>query len=88
MQINSAFFDDLSKLAASAASSALDVRREAEAAFAAKLDGYMQAKGFAGQAEFAVVKEMALKALAENEKLETRLSAMEAKIAELAAKRG
>lgn len=69
-------FDDMAKMAASAAGSALDVKRELEAMVHSRIESYLSRTSLVTREEFEVVKEMAEKARAENEALREELAAL------------
>lgn len=80
MQKDNKFFDDMARMAAGMAGGALDMKREIEAAVAARMDAWLARHGIAAvsREEFEIVKEMAQKARQENEALKERLAALEA----------
>lgn len=69
--------DEFAKLMTDAAGAAQGVRKEAEAAFHAQADRWLNSLDVVRREEFDVVREMALKALEENEALKARLEALE-----------
>ncbi|MEM7498110.1 MAG: accessory factor UbiK family protein [Pseudomonadota bacterium] len=82
MQTRSTLFDDLAKLMTNAAGMAQGVREEAETAMRSAFERWLRESSIVSEEEFAAVREMALKARAENEALEARIAALEAKLAE------
>ena len=78
-QTRSRIFDDFSKLMTDAAGLAGGARREVETLARAQLERLMAGMDFVSRDEFEAVREMALKARAENEKLEARIAALESK---------
>lgn len=79
MQTQSPFFDELARLMTEAAGAADGVRREAETAMRSQLQRLAAEMDVVGRDEFEAVREMALKARAENEALQARLDAIEAR---------
>ena len=72
--------DEFAKLVTDAAGAAQGVRREVETAFRAQAERILNSMDVVQREEFEAVREMALKARAENEKLAARLSELEAKL--------
>ena len=79
-QTNSRFFDEVSKLMTDAAGLAEGARREMEQLARAKLERLMAGMDLVSREEFEAVREMAVLARAENEKLAARLAALEARL--------
>lgn len=79
MQKDSRILDDFARLAAGAAGSLLDIRREIEAMVAAKMDKILAKTHAVSREEFEAVKAMAAKAREENEMLKDRLAKLEGK---------
>ncbi len=79
-------FEDFTRLMADATEMAHGVRREAETVMKGQLERLLSTMDLVTREEFEAVKEMAAKARDENEKLSTRLVALEADVAKL--KRG
>lgn len=79
-------FDELAKLMTDAAGAAQGVRREVETAFRAQAERMISSMDLVQREEFEAVREMALKARAENEKLAARIAELEAKPAAKASK--
>ena len=73
MQKDSKFFEDIAKMASGAAGAAMDMRREFEAMWADKFERMFSKGNFVTREEFEVVKAMAEKARAENERLSAEL---------------
>ena len=69
--------DDVSKLAANAASVALGVKRDAEVKFREVIESYIAKGNLVSRDEFEAVKEMAAKARAEADALKKRLDKLE-----------
>ncbi len=80
-QTRGRIFDDLSKLMTDAAGLAEGARREVETLARAQMERLMAGMDFVSREEFEAAREMALKARAENEKLEARIAALESKLA-------
>ena len=80
-QTNSRFFDEVSKLMTDAAGLAEGARREMEQLARAKLERLMAGMDLVSREEFEAVREMAALARTENERLEARIAALEAKLA-------
>ena len=75
--------DEFAKLMTDAAGAAQGVRREVETAFKAQAEKLLNSMEVVQREEFEAVREMAVKARAENKALAARIAALEAKIAEL-----
>lgn len=76
--------DELAKLMTDAAGAAQGVRREVEQAFRAQAERLLNTMEVVQREEFEAVRDMALKARAENKALAARLEALEAKLAKTA----
>jgi BMFP domain-containing protein YqiC len=76
--------DEFAKLMTDAAGAAQGVRREVETAFKAQAERLLNSMEVVQREEFEAVRDMAVKARAENKALAARLDALEARIAELA----
>jgi len=74
-------FDDFAKLMTDAAGAAQGVRREAETAFRAQAERLLNSMDIVKREEFEAMRDMAIKARAENEILSARLDALETKLA-------
>ena len=72
--------DELAKLFTDAAGAAQGVRREMETAFKAQAERLLNSMEVVQREEFEAVREMAVKARAENKALAARIEALEAKI--------
>jgi BMFP domain-containing protein YqiC len=81
-QTQSRFFDDLSRLMTDAAGLADGARREAQTFARTQMERMMAGMDIVTREEFEAVKEMAARARDENEKLQARIAALEAKLAE------
>jgi len=79
-QTRSRVFDDFAKLMTDAAGLAEGARREVETLARTQLERLMSGMDFVSREEFEAVKEMAALARAENEKLEARVAALEARL--------
>ncbi|MBZ8134887.1 accessory factor UbiK family protein [Afifella sp. IM 167] len=80
-QTNNRLMDEFAKLMTDAAGVAQGVRREAETAVRSQLERFMSELDMVQREEFDIVRDMALKARAENEALEQRIAALEARLA-------
>ncbi|GHB30496.1 hypothetical protein GCM10007094_18640 [Pseudovibrio japonicus] len=76
-------FDEFAKLMTDAAGVAQGAKREMETAFRAQIERFMSDMDLVSRDEFDTVKDMAIKALDEVEKLEERLKAAEERLAAL-----
>lgn len=74
--------DDFAKLLTDAAGAAQGVRNEVEAAFRAQAERILNSMDVVQREEFEAVREMAIKARAENKKLAARLVEIEASLAQ------
>ena len=81
-QTRSRLFDDFSKLMTDAAGLAEGARREAETVMRSQLERLMSGMDMVSREEFEAVREMAALARAENEKLQARIAALEARLGE------
>ncbi len=79
-QTSNRLFDEMARLMGDAASVAQGVRREAEGVFRTQMERFVADLDLVKREEFDVVREMASKAAAENEKLKARVAALEAKL--------
>ena len=73
-QTSNRFFDELAKLMTDAAGVAQGVRREAETAFRTQVERWIADLDLVKREDFEVVREMASKARAENERLAARIA--------------
>ena len=71
--------DDIARLATDAAGAAQGVRREVETVVKTQIERLLRALDVVTREEFEAVREMALLAREENDKLAARLAALEAK---------
>jgi BMFP domain-containing protein YqiC len=81
-QTSNRMFDEMARLMGDAASVAQGVKREAETVFRSQMERFVNDLDLVKREEFDVVREMASKAAAENEKLKKRVAELEAKLAE------
>ncbi len=79
-------FDDFAKLMTDAAGAAQGVRKEMETALRAQAERVLNSMDVVQREEFEAVREMAVKAREENEKLIARIEALEAGLKKPAAK--
>ena len=77
----SRIFDEFAKLMTDAAGAAQGLKMEAETAFHAQADRWLNGLDLVKREEFEVVKEMAIKARDENDALKARIEALEAQLA-------
>lgn len=73
--------DEFAKLFTDAAGAAQGVRREVEGAFRSQAERILNTMDVVQREEFEAVREMAIKARAENDRLSLRLDALEARLA-------
>ncbi|MBA4171079.1 MAG: pyrroline-5-carboxylate reductase [Hyphomicrobium sp.] len=78
-QTNNRFLDEFAKLMTDAAGAAQGVKREVETIMKAQGEKVLQGLDVVQREEFEAVKAMAEKARAENERLDARLAALEAR---------
>src|SRR5262245_57438933 len=76
--------DEFAKLMTDAAGAAQGVRREVENAFKAQAERLLNSMEVVQREEFDAVREMALKARAENRKLEARIQELETRLSKMA----
>jgi BMFP domain-containing protein YqiC len=81
MQTRSPFFDDLSKLMTNAAGVAQGARTEAETAMRGWIERFLADSNLVTREEFDAVREMAIKAREENDRLAARIAELEAGLA-------
>ena len=75
--------DEFAKLMTDAAGAAQGVRREVETAFHAQAERILNSMDLVQREEFEAVREMALKARAENDALSARIDSLEARLEEV-----
>ncbi|MCD2173703.1 accessory factor UbiK family protein [Rhizobium sp. C4] len=73
-------FDDFAKLMTDAAGAAQGLRQEAETAFRAQAERFMNSMDLVKREEFEAVREMAVKAREENDALAAKIAELEAKL--------
>lgn len=71
------FFDDLSKLAMSAGATMLEWRKEVEKVFHSQIEKWSRGMDLVTREEFEVVRDLAQKAVQENETLKARIEQLE-----------
>jgi len=81
-QTRGQFFDDISRLMTDAAGIAEGAKREVETLARSQFERFAAGMNFASREELDAVREMAALARAQNEKLEARIAALEAKLAQ------
>ncbi|MBC7736031.1 MAG: accessory factor UbiK family protein [Candidatus Saccharibacteria bacterium] len=79
MQPGNKLFDDMSKLMTNAMGVAQGAKTEAETAMKGMIDRWMADRNFVSRDEFDAVRAMAQKAREENEALQARIAALEAR---------
>lgn len=79
-QTNNRIFDEFARLMTDAAGVAQGVRREAQNVFRSQMERFVADLDLVKREEFDVVREMASKARAENERLAARIAELEAKL--------
>lgn len=79
MQTQSPIFDEIAKMMAEAAGAVDGVRREAETVARSQLQRLLSDMELVTREEFEAVREMAIRAREENERLSARLMALEAR---------
>ena len=77
--------DEFAELMTDAAGAAQGLRKEAETVFRAQAERVMNSMDLVQREEFEAMRDMAIKARAENEKLSARIDALEAQLAKPAA---
>jgi BMFP domain-containing protein YqiC len=82
-QSNNRFLDELAKLMTDAAGAAQGMRREVETLMKAQGERLLRDLDLVQREEFEAVKDMAAKAREENERLSSRIAALESEIATL-----
>ncbi|MCB2097510.1 MAG: accessory factor UbiK family protein [Parvularculaceae bacterium] len=80
MQTQSPIFDEIAKLMSEAAGAVDGVRREAETVARGQLQRLLSDMDLVPREEFEVVREMAVAARAENERLSARIAELEARL--------
>ncbi len=77
---SSRFFDELAKLMTNAAGAAQGVRKELDSLVQSQVERVLNNLNVVKREEFDVVRDMAEKARAENERLEKRISELESRL--------
>lgn len=85
MTQGSRFFDDISRLVTDAAGAAQGVRREFETMARSQMERFLADMDLVKREEFEAVREIAVAAREENERLAERLAALEERLARLEA---
>lgn len=80
MQTKGKFFDDMGQLMSNAAGMAQGVRDEAQTAMRSMFERWVAEANMVPREEFEAVREMAAMAREENERLEARIAALEARL--------
>ncbi len=80
MQTQSPLFDEIARLMADAAGAVDGVRREAQTVARSQLQRLISDMDLVAREEFEAVRDMAIKARAENERLAARIAELEAKL--------
>jgi BMFP domain-containing protein YqiC len=81
-QTNNRIFDEFAKLMTDAAGAAQGVKREIDTLVKGQAERFFRDMDVVQREEFEAVKAMAEKARAENERLETRIAALESQLAQ------
>ena len=81
-QTNSRLFDDFARLMTDAAGLADGARREVDTLLRSQLERLLSGMDLVSREEFEAAREMAARARVENEKLDERIAALEAKLAQ------
>lgn len=84
MQTQNPFFDDIARMAGGALGALSGLRAEMEALIRQQMERFMAGTDMVPREEFEVVREMAVKARAEQEALEKRVADLEARLATVA----
>lgn len=87
MQTNNRLFDDLAKVASGAASTLVGVKQEIESLARQQVERLVGEFDLVRRDEFEAVQAVAANARAEQERLEHRIAALEAKLADLESSR-
>jgi BMFP domain-containing protein YqiC len=87
MQTQNPFFDDLARMAGGALGALSGLKAEIEALVRQQFERFMAGADMVPRDEFEAVRALAIKARTEQEDLEVRVAALEAKLAELGDKK-
>jgi hypothetical protein len=82
MQTRDKIFDDISQLMTNAAGMAQGMKTEAETAMKSWMERWLASADLVTREEFDAVREMAVKAREENERLAARITELEARLAD------
>lgn len=77
MQKDNKFFEDIARMASSAGGTLLEMKREMEAVVTAQMDKVLRRMDLVTREDFNLVREMAVKARTEQEKLAARIAELE-----------
>lgn len=77
MMKDSHLFEDVAKMASAAAGGFIDMKREIEAMIAARCESFFSRQSMVSREEFEIVRDMAIKARAENEALRKEIEALQ-----------
>lgn len=81
MQKNHKFFEDLSRMASGAGGTFMEMKREMENAVSSQVDKILRRMDLVTREDFNLVREMAVKARSEQEKLVAKVEALEKQLA-------
>ncbi|MBC7908820.1 MAG: accessory factor UbiK family protein [Rhodospirillaceae bacterium] len=84
MQTQNPFFDDLARMAGGALGALSGLKAEVETLVRQQFERFMAGADMVPRDEFEAVRALAIKARSEQEDLEVRVAALEAKLADLA----
>ncbi|MGE5518192.1 MAG: accessory factor UbiK family protein [Bacteroidota bacterium] len=87
MQTQNPFFDDIARMAGGALGALSGLKAEVEQLVRQQFERFMAGADMVPRDEFEAVRALAIKARTEQEDLEVRVAALEAKIAELGEKK-
>jgi BMFP domain-containing protein YqiC len=82
-QTSNRFLDDIARLMTDAAGAAQGVKREVETIVKSQSERVLNGMDVVRREDFEIVKAMAEKARSENERLEARIAALEAKLGQI-----
>ena len=74
MQKDSKLFDDMARMATNSMGVMFDMKKEVESAVAAKIENMLLGSNFVHRDEFETVRQLAIKACDENEKLQKEVT--------------
>ena len=81
MQKNHRIFEDLARMASSAGGTFMEMKHEMETMVSAQVDKILRRMDLVTREDFNLIREMAVKARAEQEKLTARIEALEKQLA-------